>query len=146
MEKEFAPYEIALELKELGFDEPCCANMFDYSKPHINTNITNRVRFYNVQNSKDFNKQYVPIHLINIDIFVSLPLYQQVFRWFREKHKLYSIILYHTDNRVEFEHPHYFRIYEAKYNGKKIYISKEFKNHEEAQFECIKKLIEIIKN
>ena len=26
MEKEFIPYEIALALKELGFDEPCFAN------------------------------------------------------------------------------------------------------------------------
>ena len=33
MEKEFVPYEQALELKELGFDEPCLA----YLKPNVLT-------------------------------------------------------------------------------------------------------------
>ena len=68
-----------------------------------------------------------------------------VLRWFREKYNLYSIVFYHTDNKLVFEHPHYFRIYEMKYKGKQIEHSKEYKTYEDAELECIKKLIEIIK-
>ena len=32
MKKQFVPYEIALKLKELGFDEPCFGGLFKKSK------------------------------------------------------------------------------------------------------------------
>ena len=74
MNKEFIPYEQALELKELGFNEPC---MFPY---HRN------------------NTQYIDsthIELANYNAtekLVSAVLYQQAFRWFREKYNFrYSI-------------------------------------------------------
>ena len=64
MEKEFIPYEQALELKELGFDEPC---YYDYN---FGGEITNKWAIG----------------------LVPAPLYQQAFRWFREKYEFtYSI-------------------------------------------------------
>jgi len=124
---EFIPYEQALALKELGFDEPCCANMFDYTKPHININIPNRIRYFMPNYSENFNKEYDFGVLGHKDIFVSIPLYQQAFRWFRKKYDLrkqYGAFPHHTiiinyliDGGIE----------------------------EEAELECLKKLIEIVK-
>ena len=55
MNKEFVPYELALKLKQLGFDEPCIAT-HGYLELYINTD----------------------------DGHLKAPLYQQAFRWFRE--------------------------------------------------------------
>ena len=38
MKKEFVTYEIALELKELGFDEPCLA-FFEINNTHQPQNL-----------------------------------------------------------------------------------------------------------
>ena len=62
MTKEFIPYEQALALKELGFDEPCLAT---YHK-ELNTIIPIYAKY------------------TNQDV-LKAPLYQQAFRWFREK-------------------------------------------------------------
>ena len=61
MEKEFIPYNEALALKELGFDEPC----FGYYVPLLD------------------NTQELEIKLIqtNGKKIVIAPLYQQAFRW-----------------------------------------------------------------
>ena len=99
MEKEFIPYEQALELKELGFDEEC---IFIYQYP-------------------------------NLDVKVPAPLYQQAFRWFREKHdKLGCIQKANDRNRF-------------------IYLVNDivfgfYNTYEEAELACLKKLIEIVKN
>lgn len=60
MEKEFVPYNLALELKELGFDEKCL------SYPVSNTDASGRIW---------------------TSVLVA-PLYQQAFRFFRVKYML----------------------------------------------------------
>ena len=72
MNKEFVPYEQALELKELGFDEPC----FGYYNvdPQFKTPPFNMV--------KPFKNEWC----------LPAPLYQQAFRFFREKYKLCLVI------------------------------------------------------
>jgi hypothetical protein len=74
MNKEFIPYEQALELRELGFDgrEECLA--------YYNTNP----RY--TKPSLDMVKP------MDHEFCLPSPLYQQAFRWFREKYKFtYSI-------------------------------------------------------
>lgn len=69
MNKEFIPYEQALVLKELGFDEPCWAWW------HIEDCDT---RFcYSDQRSPIINSRETEV--------VGLPLYQQAFRWLHEQ-------------------------------------------------------------
>jgi predicted ATP-grasp superfamily ATP-dependent carboligase len=65
MENLFVPYEIALKLKEKGFDEPSLA-YYDKDKDFIIGILNN----------------------IGLKRFISAPLYQQVVDWFREKHKI----------------------------------------------------------
>ena len=71
MEKDFVPYEQALALKELGFDEPC----FGY---------------YVLENNGDY-KLYDKCEVKNYFTYIEAPLYQQAFRWFREEHDLLGI-------------------------------------------------------
>ena len=65
MNKEFIPYDQALKLKELGFDEDC-------------------FQFY--MHSNLLTSNLVHLNHIDEDLFAKAPLYQQAFRWFREKH------------------------------------------------------------
>jgi hypothetical protein len=71
MNKEFIPYEQALELKELGFNEDCLA-------------------WYNIDELK-INETKLK-YLENTTMCALAPLYQQAFRWFREKYNFtYSV-------------------------------------------------------
>tara|TARA_R110000868_G_C10832225_1_gene759450 strand:- start:186 stop:488 length:303 start_codon:yes stop_codon:yes gene_type:complete len=70
MEREFIPYEQAVELKELGFDEPCLA-WYEIDGSVLRPNGT-KVMLESTQTNS------------NSDM-VSAPLYQQAFRWLNEK-------------------------------------------------------------
>lgn len=81
MEKEFIPYEQALALKELGFEEPCF--MFYWSKHKgklIKTSLMNHIS--KVKNNSDliFDSNNTALGLKD-GIFCSAPLYQQVARY-----------------------------------------------------------------
>lgn len=127
MEKEFILYEQALALKELGFDKP--------------------VEFYKT-NSEELFDMRTPDDAPCI-------LWQQAFRWFREKHKLViePCIPFQTQYLTEeddFEILEFgYRIYSFdQYRGglrNKIELS-GYDNEEEAELECLNKLIEIVKN
>jgi hypothetical protein len=71
MKQEFVPYEQALKLKQLGFDEPCLSI---YDKDSV---LQRSLLEYPIINSKNgFHEHW------NI---ITAPLYQQAFRWFRDK-------------------------------------------------------------
>ena len=99
MEKEFAPYKLALAMKELGFDEKCFS-------------------FY--WNDGEFHKGISAAFNYNKLNEISAPLYQQAFRWFREKYILSHICIMN----------------ELLYTGNYT--------HEEAELACLEKLIEIV--
>ncbi len=122
MEKEFIPYEQALVLKELGFDEPCFAF---YSKIYglMTTSPTNKVNEFAGE--------------------VILPLYQQAFLFFREKYNLYSTIVLISNSPKDRA---YMPMIDYIYPHKAIMDFVEYETPEEAELECLKKLIEIVKN
>jgi hypothetical protein len=70
MNKEFIPYEEALVLKELGFNEPCFSM---FMKDEL------KLKCY------CHNSEFIEPHQL---IFISAPTFSQAFRWFREKHNL----------------------------------------------------------
>jgi hypothetical protein len=85
MNKEFIPYEEAIALKELGFDELCLAYYQKSSVIGDDTILPLIIRKEATNwNDNSFSKLGVP--------FYSAPLYSQAFRWFREKHKWSSYI------------------------------------------------------
>ena len=127
MTQEFVPYEQALALKELGFDEMCMGKFIPYfSESGWLLEINERL-------------QYSTNSLLGQGF--SAPLYQQAFRWFRERYKLEGITQC-AEERVWYK----FGIYQL-YGDCKIMISAklEFKTYEEAELECLKKLIQIVK-
>lgn len=74
MEKEFITYDLAVKLRDLGFDEECFASIDKFSNfPYI---PSKGGRY------KNSNKYGV----------LACPLWQQAFDWFREKYNLFSTI------------------------------------------------------
>ena len=120
MEKEFVPYEQALALKELGFDEKCGACY--YKK------FDNAIGYHKVY--RDFNF---------VQLTVSAPTFSQAFRFFREKYGLHYIIC----KNIQMDGYGYREVILIPYmeeNKNTI-----FKTYEEAELACIRKLIEIAK-
>jgi hypothetical protein len=125
LENEFIPYEQALALKELGFDEPCFGRYGNYSK-----------MLY-----KDYSKE------LHSNWHTIAPLYQQAFRWFREKYDLdYSIKPVYGEKHYK---KHRCNVYSKKQlvQVMKYYFPDNpyFDSREEAELKCLKKLIEIVK-
>jgi hypothetical protein len=119
MNKEFVTYEQALALKELGFDEPCIG----WYNPQVNY-------------KKVTTDKYWAFHLTGEwENFKSAPLYQQAFRWFREKYRLYPII----DSFVGVKGV-------VKFFYKLPMYDETFNTYEEAESACLDVLIEICKN
>ena len=129
MNKEYVPYEQALELKELGFDEMCIA-------------------FYEPGNNQvlvvGFEQRYNNPELLRMKDFCA-PLYQQAFRWFREKYFLDAEIYLNHELGHKFYHYLILQLVRENIEWKSRNITK-FKTYEEAELECLKKLIEIVKN
>ena len=125
--KNFIPYDLALELKELGFEEPCFA-FYGLSRDDYKT-----TRLSIFQNLKT---DYLPdVH--HLDVTCDAPLYQQAFRFFREKYML-SGEIYIFKNIWNFD-------IEDISNSIQLYTSDImcYNSYEEAEIECLVKLIEI---
>ena len=136
MEREFVKYEIALELKELGFDEPCFGYYVDGELRGINLGIKEL-------GGKEPYYQRFGFHVIsNLDIdnatkvIIAAPTFSQAFRWFREKYELY----YTIEGSIK-EGFQYF-VYTYEYE---IKSEESFNTYEEAELACLVKLIEIVK-
>jgi hypothetical protein len=139
MKTEFVSYELALKMKQLGFDEPCMAAFEDNGKLFI---------YWNDLASKDelFCSQKA---CEKLDYECLVPTWQQAFRWFRENHNLRGFIGFRP-NIKQFD----CHIYDMSLSGKeyvKQRTMEEFNKdpkvgtYEEAELECLKKLINIVK-
>jgi hypothetical protein len=131
MNKEFIPYEQALELKELGFDEPC---ILKYRG--LDTQPVCQMDYeFKTEKNSDFNDE--------TNYWLTVPTFSQAFRWFREKKlhnifpsviqtrswaTLYKIIEWHPSN-----------------DSTSIIESGYYNSPEEAELACLNKLIEIVK-
>jgi hypothetical protein len=140
MEKEFIPYEQALELKELGFDEPLLGRF--YTKPKCKMfGIDEKGRHYPIKNTP--KKLYIlgEHFVLNDDNVTIAPLYQQVFKWFRKKHDI--------DFSINTTYSRYNENTSKKYSGvidnKTAFINVGFyETYEEAEFAGLQKMIKII--
>jgi len=129
MNKEFIPYEQALELKELGFNEECMAYW------------TSSLNGYHIEYKHYINKHWMftANDNKNRDKMCTAPLYQQAFRWFREKYGLYSEIFVDDNKTFGFYITSF--IEEGRLDKP---ITRQFNTYEEAELGCVKQLIEII--
>jgi len=120
MKKEFVPYQEALELKRLGFNEPCFG-CYD-EKGVLGLTVMSIKQYYTNSKEDTWN--------------CSAPLYQQAFRWFREKYKIRFFIQSGMSDLGEF-----FKVIFP--NGEQRNMS--YTTYEEAELACLKKLIELVK-
>jgi len=132
-EKEFVLYEQALALKELGFDEPF--KIFDQAIVFRNKGICM---------ANEYALEYFDFY---DDEVISAPLYQQVFRWFREKYGLCSWIerMYTADSICYYRYTCEYKKDPSSKTHEVILSIKEYNTYEEAELACLKKLIEIVK-
>jgi len=134
-EKEFIPKELSLELKQLGFNEPCLA-FYDGK---------NAESFY-FNNIRDASGDYIPFQKHDRLKWFGALLYQQAFRWFREKHQLIHYISWvykKTYDGVDW----FYQIKGINMINNNVLPHEEtrFGTYEEAELECLKKLIELVK-
>lgn len=134
MEKEFVKYEQALALKELGFNESCLGIYYG--------NGDNEFMGYSLESSKELTNKFKELG------HISAPLYQQTFRWFREKQYYSEINVGCTqiDGAIGFS----WRIWKPwlieEWSPERPGEEWSYETYEEAESACLDKLIEIIKN
>jgi len=136
MDKNFIPYEQALALKELGFDEPC----FGWFR---STLIPSNFTEYFLETEFGMNES--PSDWVNSNFLeeaCSAPLYQQAFRWFREK---YNIACYIETKSLTIGGSTYDYTIIAD-EEEEWDDGKRWRTYEEAELACLIKLIEIVKN
>ena len=130
MDKEFCTYEQALALKELGIDfVPIGYHRYDMKRKPVISNET-----------------AVRIHGSTDCLNHPAILYQQAFRWFREKYKLNGRLNHYPNTKLWD-----FSIHNLLWNGKEFVenVRKEdrslrYSTYEEAETACLAKLIEIV--
>ena len=130
MEKEFVPYELALKLKQLGFDEPCFGIWKDGKLisvgGHWGAGITHSM--FGFEGDRFAPDEY------------RAPTFSQAFRWFREKYHIIGEPKYKgglTTKTSWYDYIIYSNIDWEEDN-------KQYKTYEEAELACLKKLIEIV--
>ena len=127
MKKEFIPYEQALALKELGFDEPC---ILLYRGLDAQPVCQMGYEFKTEKNS-DYNDE--------TNYWLTVPTFSQAFRWFREKYKYNHSIVF-TQHPFGTDEYQYMILLDDD-----EYVEINFKTYEEAELACLIKLIEIVK-
>jgi hypothetical protein len=136
MKKEFVPYELALKMKQLGFDEPCFA--YYYTLNGRDWKFAEKTEYYKLDDNMNIGGKYT----------ISAPLFQQAFRWFREKYNLRGFIGFRP-NIKQFD----CHIYDMSLSGKEYVKQRTMEEYnkdpkvgtyEEAELACLEKLIEIV--
>jgi hypothetical protein len=133
---EFIPYAEALALKELGFDEPCFGW---FRSTLIPSNFTEYIL------ETEFGMNESPSDWVNtnfLDKACSAPLYQQAFRFFREKYGLYYLIKVFKDDNEELIFDY---VILEDSPETESYDDEPYTTYEEAELACLIKLIEIVK-
>jgi hypothetical protein len=124
MKKEFVNYNQALKLKAIGFDEPC----FGF---YLEDGTWTPASYSREGTVYPSNTDLLPE-------WCAAPLYQQAFRWFREKYQLQSEILWITDMNC-----FWYKTGKFKYSSRDL-SKDDYKTYEEAELACLDKLIEIV--
>ena len=134
IEKDFVPYEEALALKELGFDEPCNTC---YDKLEMVASYGENAFDYKNYNTSGY--------------IVSRPTFSQAFRWFRYKYWYTALILcdsfqivmqLSTSKTLDSKTGEYI----ANYSTQTYHKEEGLKSYDESELACLKQLIEISKN
>ncbi len=118
IESNFVPYQIAVDMKSIGFDEKCIGlwqSKYN-SVPYLNINSVENID--TLLSGK--------IHNEDVNYIVKSPLWQQSFLYLWNKTGRYIIPIPNDDKEW-------------------LCMGNKFKTYEEARLECLVKLIDIVK-
>jgi hypothetical protein len=121
--KDFIQYPEALELKQLGFNEPC----FGYYHEDMSISYTGIFG----QNTNSF---WLP----SPNKIFTAPTYSQAFRWFREKYDLHCYIEPYINNQFDY-------VLVSDLFGQEDCDGELLNTYEEAELACLREMIKIIK-
>lgn len=166
----FVPKTESLELKLLGFDEPCFAF---YDEEDINNNIeqyTSECR-PNISDRVCYVDNFIVISNSQLDEYgafnekedseeayarFTAPLYSQIFDWFRKKYKTTCVVMDFMDDETGIEWDYSIHKIGTDVDENSNWIplvdystndsQRKFKTYENAQLACLQKLITICKN
>ena len=136
LEKDFVPYEEALALKELGFDEKCFCNWEESWSPEPE----HEIRMVLTTDQTWLRPEWI-----------SAPTFSQAFRWFRYKYWYTALILcdsfqivmqLSTSKTLDSKTGEYI----ANYSTQTYHKEEGLKSYDESELACLKQLIEISKN
>ena len=136
MNKEFIPYQEALALKELGFNEPCLGYYYTDNESNYKEHNYDYRRDFVIDafQTKDGTYDSYVVNKKEIEYYVATPTHSQAYRFFREKYKLnYSIETggkhgIQIANLTNLSTPY------------KVYVG-HFATYEEAELACLRALI-----
>ena len=141
MNKEFIPYQQALELKELGFDEPCFGYyenqdkklVIHYNNLPLTEGQQKRPNLFKIDNRNSVLSQWA----------TAVPTYSQAFRWFRDKKLADGSVSRHGEADGGYSYRwdilYEYGVYEERH------FKLGYKTYEEAELSCLKEMIEIVK-
>jgi hypothetical protein len=130
MKKEFVPYTESLALKELGFESSYPIGEYQGGKVFYYENGELHYDGRPMYSSDSHSGQLLA------------PLYQQAFRWFREKYGLYYLIKVFKDDDGELIFDY---VILEDSSDTESYDDEPYTTYEEAENACLIKLIEIVK-
>lgn len=140
------PIEIAIKLKEIGFDEP---TLFHYYENDFDVSVET-IDYYNEGEAQGYLNFYISAlkeEDFNIySYYISIPTFEQVFEWFREKgFDSYIGLESHPypDGGIyyyfEISKPNLYRINQLAFQG-------DFDDYNEAREALVKALIQTYKS
>lgn len=120
MKEQFCTYEIALKLKELGFNEECLASYFEWPIPDRGT------------------------FELSLRGTIHAPFWQQAIDWFREKYDLHIVVT--VNPYSEIDEVNGYKIYDG-YKNMQCVSNQETQSwsHYKAREQAILKCIELCK-
>lgn len=139
MNKEFVPYELAIDLKTLWFDDPCICG-YD-NEGRLRSKLAHS------------NDTGVRIDWDKHDTHVPAPLWQQAFEWLRKKYHIHVEIVTGAGTNGKAWYGKIINDWNLTQKGsgnfdyftKEIRMNNDFKgygSYEETRLECLKRVIE----
>ena len=136
VDKDFVLYEEALALKELGFNEPCIGWWFV---------CNNKANLHLVENGEAEDNNNIEISEEDFPEYESMykgscsaPTFSQAFRWFDENTELMGFVV------PSIKEGHFDWLIRIDWE-EEIECDEAYSSRIEAELECLRKLIEIVK-
>ena len=131
MEREFVPYELALRMNQLGFDEECFGSYYLYKDENYQEGKFDYRGELNIEYSIYKENTY----------YILAPTFSQVFKFFRDNYRLSVLIHDCLDDYIG-------EIVEWTLTDDKIIheVPNRIETYEETELKCLEKLIELIES